>query len=87
MLTWMFVSFAAIFAAAFAVRRTAHQAKQPRKWSRNGLLGIATISTGIMAFLIGQRSATAFAILAVWMPAMIAGILAERWHAGRSRPD
>ncbi len=87
MYAWMLVSFAVIAAGAFAVRHTAHQAKDPRKWSRNGLLGIATISTALMAGLIGARNPAAFAILGVWMPAMIAGILGERWYVGRQKPD
>ncbi len=87
MLIWMLVSFALIAVAAFTVQRTSHGAEKPRKWVRNGLLGIGTISTAVMALLIGLRNPNAFAILAAWMPAMIAGILVERWQARRRRPD
>ena len=87
MLNWMLVSFVVIALAAYTVQRTSHEAKQPRKWMRNGLLGIATMCTAVMALLIGQRNSNAFAILAVWLPAMVAGILFERWQHGRSRPD
>ena len=87
MLTWMLVSFVVIAVSSYFVRRTAQQAEKPGKWSRNGLLGIGTISTAVMALLIGMRNPAAFAILAVWMPAMITGILVERWQDGRAKPD
>src|SRR6478672_10041742 len=64
MLIWMLVSFVLIALAAFAVQRTSHRAEKPRKWIRNGLLGIGTISTAVMALLIGLRNPNAFAILA-----------------------
>lgn len=65
--------------ASFAVQRTSRAAEKPGKWSRNGLLGLATISMMVMTGLVyGERGTEAFLMLAVWLPATFAGILVER---------
>ncbi|MEO7522193.1 MAG: hypothetical protein ABIW79_10280 [Gemmatimonas sp.] len=72
----VFVVFAG---GSFAVQRTSRTAEKPGRWSRNGLLGIGTISTLLMVGLVaGGWSTLGFLMLAVWLPAMVAGILVER---------
>jgi hypothetical protein len=72
--------FVVLAAGSFAVQRTSRSAEKPGRWSRNGLLGIGTISTLVMAGLVaGGQGAIGFLMLAVWLPAMIAGILIERF--------
>ena len=87
MLAQTLISFVVFVIAAFVVQRTSRQAANPRKWTRNGLLGIATISTAVMATLIKLKNPAAFSLLGAWLPGMMVGILAERWEYGRRRPD
>ena len=79
MLPILVVAFVAFGGASFAVQRTSRRAEKPGRWSRNGLLGIGTISMVVMAGLIaiGQGTA-AFLLLGVWFPGIVAGILIER---------
>jgi hypothetical protein len=72
-------AFLVLAGGSFVVQRTSRSAEKPGKWSRNGLLGIGTISTLLMAGLVAGGYATqGFLLLAVWLPAMVAGILIER---------
>jgi hypothetical protein len=73
------LAFIVFAAGSFLVQRTSRRAEKPGRWSRNGLLGIGTISTLLMAGLVaGGQPTLAFVMLAVWLPAMVAGILIER---------
>ena len=79
----MFLSVAltllVLAAASFAVQRTSRRAEKPGRWSRNGLLGIATISTMLMAGTIAAgKGEVGYAMLIAWLPGMFAGILIER---------
>jgi hypothetical protein len=66
-------------AASFAVQRTSRRAEKPGRWSRNGLLGIGTLSTMIMAGTIAAgQGEIGYAMLLAWLPGMFAGILMER---------
>jgi hypothetical protein len=65
--------------ASFAIQRTSRQAEKPGRWSRNGLLGIGTLSTLVMAGTIAAgRGEVGYAMLIAWLPGMFAGILIER---------
>ena len=86
MLLISILAFLVLAAGSFAVQRTSRTAEKPGKWSRNGLLGIGTISTLIMAGLVaGQQATLAFLMLAVWLPAMVAGIIIERITYNRAK--
>ena len=65
--------------ASFAIQRTSRQAEKPGRWSRNGLLGVGTISTMVMAGTIAAgQGEVGYAMLIAWLPGMFAGILIER---------
>ena len=75
-----------LFAAiSFAIQRTARRAEEPRRWTRNGFLGVATISMLVMAAVMQVDAVLAFSMLFAWFPGVVAGILVERWHHGRTR--
>ena len=79
MLLAIAVTLLVLSGASFAVQRTSRTAEKPGRWSRNGLLGIGTISTLVMAGTIaGGRGEIGYAMLIAWLPAMFAGILIER---------
>jgi len=65
--------------ATYTVQRTSRNAEKPGRWSRNGLLGIGTLSTLVMAGTIaGGKGELGYAMLIAWLPGVFAGILIER---------
>ena len=79
MLPAIVLTLMVLAAASFVVQRTSRTAERPGRWSRNGLLGIGTISTMVMAGTIAAgKGELGYAMLIAWLPGMFAGILLER---------
>jgi hypothetical protein len=79
MLVTIVLTLVVLAGASFMVQRTSRVAEKPGRWSRNGLLGIGTISTMVMAGTIAAgKGEIGYAMLVAWLPGMFAGILIER---------
>jgi hypothetical protein len=79
MLLAVAITLLALAGASFAIQRTSRRAEKPGRWSRNGLLGIATLSTMVMAGTIAAgKGEIGYSMLIAWLPGMFAGILVER---------
>ena len=79
MMVTVILTLLVLAAASFVVQRTSRTAEKPGRWSRNGLLGIGTISTMVMAGTIAAgQGEVGYAMLIAWLPGMFAGIIIER---------